>query len=176
MRRGWALILTLLLLPLIAGLYGAIHDQLSYTVSPEYFTRFKYDQFGFEPAWFGGHRATVAVIGFLATWLVGLFIAVFLAPLGLLFKDQVQMRMEIQRAVIITLGTAATFSLLGLVYGWFLIDHAPSGWYLPEGLTDPHAFLAVGSMHNMGYLGGVFGLCLAVTVLIWRRKRSGSPV
>jgi hypothetical protein len=29
------------LLPLIAGLYGALHDQLSFTIAPEYFTRFK---------------------------------------------------------------------------------------------------------------------------------------
>ena len=30
----------------IAGVYGAIHDQISFTVSSEYFTKFKYIQFG----------------------------------------------------------------------------------------------------------------------------------
>ena len=30
---------------LIAGLYGVVHNQISYTVSPEYFTKFKFEQF-----------------------------------------------------------------------------------------------------------------------------------
>lgn len=173
MKRALIVLLTLLLLPFIAGLYGALHDQLSYTISPEYFTRFKYDQFGFEPAWFGGHRPTVAVIGFLATWWVGVFIALFLAPLSLLFAEPKRMRKELLRAVGLTLGTAAVCGLLGLAYGWFFIDQAPTGWRLPEDVVDQQAFLAVGSLHNMSYLGGVLGLCLAVTLLVWRRNRYG---
>lgn len=31
----------------LAGLYGAPHDQHSYTVAPEYYTRFKFEQFAF---------------------------------------------------------------------------------------------------------------------------------
>lgn len=171
LHRGLLFLVTLLLLPLIGGLYGALHDQLSYTVSPEYFTHFKYFQFGFDPQRFVGHRPTVAVIGFLATWWVGLFIAVFLAPLSLMFKNPLHMRRELLRATGITLGTAMVCSMLGLGYGWFLIHTAPPGWYLPEGLADEHSFLSVGSMHNMGYLGGVLGLCVAVTVMVWRKKR-----
>lgn len=171
MKRSAILFFTVLLLPLIAGLYGALHDQLSFTIAPEYFTRFKYDQFGFEPAWFGGHRPTVAVIGFLATWWVGLLMALFIAPLGLMFKEPVRMRKEIIRATLLTLGTAALSGLAGLAYGWWFLNGAPGGWYLPEGLADPHAFLAVGSLHNFGYAGGVLGLCAAVTVMVWRRQR-----
>ena len=78
MKKFALLILALLAMPLIAGLYGALHDQVSFTISPEYFTRFKYDQFGFDPQWFGGDRHTVALIGFLATWWVGALIGLFL--------------------------------------------------------------------------------------------------
>ena len=31
---------------IISGLYGAFHNQISYTVSPDYFHAFKFDQFG----------------------------------------------------------------------------------------------------------------------------------
>jgi hypothetical protein len=170
MKRLVIFLVTLVMLPLIAGVYGALHDQLSFTLAPEYFTRFKYDQFGFEPAWFGGHRATVAVIGFLATWWVGLLMALFIAPLGLMFKEPSRMRQEIIRATALTLGLAALCGLVGLAYGWSL-DSVPSGWYLPEGVLDPHAFLAVGSLHNFGYAGGVLGLCVAVTGMVLRRRR-----
>lgn len=173
MKRGLTFFLALVLIPLLAGLYGALHDQLSYTIAPEYFTKFKYQQFGFEPEWFGGHRATVAVIGFLATWWVGLLIALFLVPLSLMFKDPLRMRKELRRTVVVTLGMAAACALLGLAYGWFFIERVPHGWHYPEGVVDQRAFLSVGSMHNMSYLGGVLGLCLAVSLMVWRKKRDG---
>ena len=36
------LILILIIAPIMAAVYGAIHDQLSFTISPEYFTKFKF--------------------------------------------------------------------------------------------------------------------------------------
>ena len=62
---------------LIAGLYGVVHDQITYSMSPEYFTRVKFFQFHY--ADFGlPPRSFVAEIGFLATWWVGLIAGWFL--------------------------------------------------------------------------------------------------
>ena len=66
---------------IVAGAYGALHDQVSYTISPEYFTKLKFEQF----AWadFGWpRRAFVAQVGFLATWWVGLIAGWALARVG----------------------------------------------------------------------------------------------
>ncbi len=52
---------------LAGGLYGAVHDQISFSISREYFTRMKFIQF----AWadFGWpERLFAAEVGFLATW------------------------------------------------------------------------------------------------------------
>ncbi len=159
------------LTPVIAGAYGALHDQLSFTIAPEYFTRFKYAQFGFEPEWFGGHRPTVAVIGFLATLWVGALIGLFLGGTALLQPDVSSMRMAIVRGVGVTLGVAAVCALAGLAYGWFFLERPPPGWFLPPGVLDPHAFLSVGSMHNASYCGGVLGLIIALTDMEWRRNK-----
>ncbi len=156
---------------LLSGLYGALHDQLSFTIAPEYFTRFKYDQFGFEPEWFGGHRPAVAVIGFLATWWVGVFIGLFLGGTALLQPDALSMRRAILRGVSITLCVAAVCALAGLVYGRFLLEDLPQGWFLPAEVLDRHAFLSVGSMHNASYGGGVLGLILALIDMEWRRNK-----
>ena len=171
MKKFLVLFIALISLPLVGGLYGALHDQISYTVSPEYFTMFKYGQFGFEPQWFGGHRPTVAVIGFLATWWVGAFIGCFLGATALLQANSTAMRKAIVRGMMIAVGIAALCALLGLAYGWFFIDRTPNGWYLPANVIDPHAFLAVGSMHNCSYGGGVLGLIIALTDMEWRRVR-----
>src|SRR5690349_25031334 len=63
---------------LLAGCYGIVHDQITYSISEEYFTRlkviqFRYADFGFPP------RVLVAEIGFLATWWVGFIAALWLA-------------------------------------------------------------------------------------------------
>src|ERR1700694_4054811 len=61
---------------LAAGIFGAFHDQISYSVAPEYFTRFKFLQFKLlDPT--VPERVRVAQVGFLASWWMGL-------PLGLL--------------------------------------------------------------------------------------------
>ena len=63
---------------LLAGSYGVLHDQITYSIGPEYFTRFKFTQFNWANHGFSD-RTFVACIGFLATWWVGLVIAWILA-------------------------------------------------------------------------------------------------
>lgn len=46
MKKFLILILIILIAPIIGGLYGILHDQLTYTISPEYYTKFKFYQFG----------------------------------------------------------------------------------------------------------------------------------
>lgn len=176
MHKLLVLLAALVVLPLFAGAYGALHDQLSFTIAPEYFTRFKYVQFGFDPAMSGGHRPTVALIGFLATWWVGALIALFLGGTAWLRPDAHAMRKAIARGTMITLGVAASCALLGLAYGWWAITEVPQGWYLPEGVQDQRAFLAVGIMHNWSYGGGLLGLVLALADMERHRIRAKAAV
>ena len=62
MKKLWILLATLLLTPLVAGLYGMLHDQLSYTLSAEYFTRFKFIQFRLEGQLDKPYRLLAAIV------------------------------------------------------------------------------------------------------------------
>ena len=83
------------LAPLIGGLYGILHDQLTYTISPEYYTKFKFYQFGLmdigNEAIFPNTRIEVSAVGFMATWWMGLPIGLILGLVGLVHKDNKQM-------------------------------------------------------------------------------------
>ena len=68
---------------LIAGSYGALHDQISYTVSDEYFTKFKYKQFGLTHSDLPD-RVKVAIIGFRASWWMGIPIGFIISAFGFL--------------------------------------------------------------------------------------------
>lgn len=79
------LIIIILLTPIIAGLYGVIHDQISFTISNEYYTKFKFDQFGVGPA--VPYRLGVSYVGWMATWWMGVPLGVILGLIGFIHMD-----------------------------------------------------------------------------------------
>lgn len=166
MRKFGVFTATIFITVTIAGLYGIVHDQVTYSISAEYFTKFKYPQFGFEPAWFGGHRQTVAVIGFLATWWMGLFIGIVLAATGLIFPGHRSMRAAVANATGIVFITAMVFAFFGSVWGRYRLVNTGVDWWLPEDLIDKNDFITVGSIHNFSYLGGIAGLVIAIAYMI----------
>jgi len=153
---------------LLAGVYGVLHDQVTYSVSPEYFTRLKFSQFHY--ANFGlPPRLFVAEIGFLATWWFGFFAAWFIARITVpTFAPAVRSRHTI-RGLLITFAFALASSMLGNALG---ILHGPdySAWEglaSALGIVNLPGFVRVAYIHNAGYLGGLIGL---ITAIIYLRK------
>ncbi len=170
MRKFGILASTIFISAILAGMYGIIHDQVTYSVSTEYFTKFKYDQFGFEPAWFGGHRQTVAVIGFLATWWTGIIIGIGLGLTGLIYSDHTIMWNAIKKAIALTFCVAVLTGLIGFLYGKLHLTKTTVNWWLPDNLVDKDSFIVVGSIHNFSYFGGLFGLIVGIIYLIRQNK------
>jgi hypothetical protein len=157
----------------VAGVYGIVHDQVTYTLSPEYFTKFKFQQFAY--ADFGqGPRVLAGTIGFLATWWVGLIggwvlgrCAVSGDGPGLGFSD-------ISRRFYFIFLVAMAFGMLGFVYGlWRTSAGAPEAWVRwqeSNGVEDLVSFARVGYIHNFGYLGALLGL-IASAMGVGRDKK-----
>ena len=97
-RREWGLLFLLAVQgALVAGGYGILHDQLTYSISPEYYTCFKFGQFHY--ADFGWPvRWHVATIGFLATWWVGFFAGWLLARSAVRRFSREQVASRVRRA------------------------------------------------------------------------------
>jgi hypothetical protein len=171
--------LIIVIAPIIGGLYGVLHDQLTYTISPEYYTKFKFYQFGLmdwgNEAIFPNPRIEVSAVGFLATWWMGLPIGLILGLVGLVHKDSKQMFRVTMKAIIVTVIVAFTTGLIGLAYGKLYLADIGVNWWLPDKLIDTKNFIAVGSMHNSSYLGGLIGL-IAGSIYSVRRKRKYETV
>lgn len=157
---------------LLAGMYGILHDQVTYSISPEYFTRLKFDQFHY--ADFGlPQRVFVAEIGFLATWWVGFFSAWFIARLTVpAFSRAVAFRHGL-RGFAIVFAVGFTGSAVGYLLGvWHGADY--SAWRELGStlrITDLPSFVRVAYIHNAGYLGGLMGLIAAI-IYVQRVKRA----
>jgi hypothetical protein len=141
---------------LVAGGFGVIHDQITFTLSPEYFTRMKFEQFraadlGFPP------RVFVAEIGFLATWWVGLIATWFLARIAL--KKGTRPGRRVAGAIGSILAITTLFGIVGYFAGPALLAERP-GWQdslESMGVTDITSFQRVAGIHLASYVGAALG-------------------
>lgn len=165
-----ALVLLLLAALALCGLFGALHDQISYTVSHEYFTLFKFPRFGIDPGY--GERLGAASVGFQASWWMGIPIGATLGTIALFAPNARGMLRETSRAFVIVTGITLIVGIIGLLWGFIhfvvLSSPAPPDWYVPGAVENLPAYLCAGAMHNASYLGGVIGL---LTGAVWLARR-----
>jgi len=164
---------------LIAGAYGIVHDQITYSISREYFTQLKFTQFDY--ANFGFHeRVFVGEIGFLATWWVGFFSGWFMARIAV-----PAMPLPVARRYCMT-GFAFIFpaALAGGIGGYlFGLFYSPNYTYWREitlslHVTQPDAFIRVAYIHSGSYLGaliGLIGLIVAIGFVVWKKRKHSAP-
>jgi hypothetical protein len=153
---------------LIAGCYGVLHDQITFSIGPEYFYNFKFHQFSYADLGFGD-RVFVSFIGFLATWWVGAIGGWILARriLGTCSKRMACRR--IGAGFLIVFATAATAGILGYLYGLWRGPNADYSAWQPTlqyyRVTDVWPFMRVGYIHNAGYIGALVGLLLTYVAI-----------
>ena len=176
MRKLIILLLVLLLTPLIAGIYGILHDEFTYTICHEYYTKFKFYQFGLvdmgKEAILPNPRIGVAEVGFMATWWTGVIIGIGHGLTGLIQKNNKAMLRVVARATLITLVVTAIIGPIGLAYGKFYLSKTQVNWWFPDNLVDKAGFITVGSMHNFSYLGGVIGLVAGMAYQVVQARNS----
>lgn len=151
---------------LLGSIYGIIHDQISYSISNEYYIKFKFIQFGIINL---PDRFSVSIVGIFATWWMGLIIGFILGITGLIHKDYKKMLKCSLQSFIITILIAFIVGIIGLFYGFIYLSNQPleyfQNWFIPNNLENFKNFIAVGSMHNFSYLGGLIGMIIGI---IWQ--------
>jgi len=165
--------LSILLGALIAGGYGVLHDQVTFTLSSEYFTKFKFQQFA-HVDWGLPDRAFTAIIGILSTWWVGaiagwLLSRIAMLPIGEPMPFSFVLR-GIKQMILLTFAGG----ILGVLYNELNYETHHHFWLTWEDtleIEDIRAYARVGQIHNFGYLGAVVGLVVA-GIRLHRKKSS----
>ena len=171
----------LLLLPvlmgaacLLAGIYGAVHNQISYSVAPGYFHEFKFVQFRIPLE--AQNRLGAGAVGIAASWWMGLVIGVPIYLVAIFAKYPRQTAQIFLKAALLVVAVTLAAGLAALIYGFATItlESLPT-WMTGRRVSDPVAFARAGMMHNNSYLGGVIGLVAAsvFAVRAVRRTRAG---
>lgn len=164
MKQATNFVLILLISILLAGIYGIIHDQITFTISPEYYTLLKFQQFNIKNLPLNT-RIKVGMVGFLATWWVGLFLGFVYAFISL-FRDSKKILKVTIMSILINLCVTFIFGISGYLFAVLFLSPENINWYIPLGTKDIHNFINVGSIHNFGYIGGIAGLVIGIIYLI----------
>jgi hypothetical protein len=153
---------------LAAAVFGALHNQLSYSVGPTYFSGLKFQQFAIPAD--TAPRIGAALVGVRASWWMGPLVAVPAFLYGFLAVPRTETYFAAGVGAIGLVVVLATLAALaGLVGG--LIAEA-------TGLLDPYLtpppgpsradFYRAGFMHDAAYAAGGVGLLLA----FWPMRRA----
>ena len=161
----------LYLLPLLlfscvlAAVYGAIHNQISYSVAPGYFHEFKFQQFGINPAI--QSRLGASIVGAFASWWMGLILGLPIFLVGLFVKgDGVFWRSYMKAsALVVVVALLIGIGALGITYFTLGPDALPV-WMEGRDVSDRVDFARAGVMHNFSYIGGLVGAGIGLGYMI----------
>lgn len=167
---NWRTFLALLALGVVtAGVFGALHNQLSYSVGASYFHDLKFPQFRIGEDL--QNRLGAALVGWRASWWMGLVIGIPAFGLGLLTMKR---RETFLSGGLSAIGAVLFVVLVGAMGGLILGLLAPSvasELPIPDSVIDTESYLRAALMHDGAYLGGLAGLPVAM-MTIWRSARA----
>ena len=151
-----------------AGLFGALHNQLSFSVGASYFYDVKFAQFGINADL--PPRLGAAQVGWMASWWMGLAMGLPAFVIGWLRAPSGRALLAHGLGVTgLAIMTASLGAFCGLAYGFItdinaLVGRLPN----PDAFSNPEAFMRAAMMHNGSYIGGAAGAAIAAVVM-WRR-------
>jgi hypothetical protein len=159
-----------------ALLYGAINDQVTVTLSPEYFLNGKeLDKVLGDHPPMDRLRWEAAKVGLKATWTVGLIFGVVLLignnPIGTL------PRLRNRELLVYLPGIVLVAVVLGAVGGWLGYHGYLTGLdsdfasMVDANVYRPKRFMSAWGVHLGGYIGGAVGTMAAVALVLVRRYR-----
>jgi len=153
---------------LLAALYGALHNQVSYTVAPGYFDDFKFIQFRIDDAFH--NRIGAGLVGVYASWWMGVVIGLPVYLIALRVKGTQAFVKAFCQAALFVVCITLSIGLLGLAATVYLVDPDLLLELSPNRPTqDPLAFARAGAMHDFSYIGGIVGLMVG----LWTTRRAG---
>ena len=175
MRKFAVFLLVICVAVVIASLYGIGHDQVTYGISPEYYTRYKFIQFNLADSGAARHmtqpRSAVVLTGVKSSWKLGLAAGVLLGLFALAFRNADRMFQSAVQAIGLALVITIVCAVVGWVYGHNVLAHKGVGWWMPDNISDKPDYITVGTITNFSYVGGMIGAVAGIIFLLIKNSR-----
>lgn len=144
-----------------AGLYGVLHNQISYTASAEYFEELWFPRFGIPPEHWD--RVGAGMVGWRGSWWMGYYIAPAILLFGLRIPGPRAYLLHCTAAFGVAAATAMAVGVLALMYAHV---SGGDGRYDELWLADPAGFARANAMHSAAYAGGFIGILTGIAYVL----------
>lgn len=176
MKKVFIVIALSSLLSIIAGIYGILHDIITYNISSEYYTKFKFIEFDLTDAYGQPHISILQLLvitGWTATWWIGMIAGILFSAVSLSYTSTRKIVSSVIRAAAIMIVVSIVFAMLGYLAGLisnkFQIINLVDLVYLRDSVKNVDYFNIAGFIHNFIYIGGVLGIIVGCADIV-RRK------
>jgi len=178
MRKFGIYLLFVAVAVVITSIYGVVHHQITFTASPEYYTKFKFIQANLADTLAARHmtqpRSAVVIAGVKTSWGIGLAIGILIGLMALIFPTADTMFPSALQALGLILLISAGMALF--CYYSISTTHMGSGIYDPlparfPDLADKRAFFRAASIQYGALLGYVLGGAAALIFLFVKNGR-----
>lgn len=167
MYRNIVYLFLLFAAPVLSALYGFVHDQFTYSICPEFFTKFRFLNYELPELWHP--RTSAGVIGILNSWKIGIPLGILLTGAGYFHRDVISTLKHtlIAYAFVFVFVTAMAFIGFSVE-----VNAAMPSSQFPEGLVDKENYLRVLNMNNFATNGAILGMVVGVLYHIIVIKRN----
>ena len=169
LHKFFAVVLVSILSALIAGIYGIIYEHIAYTISPEYYTKFSFLQYGLlneEGDRVIHPRVFVTIIVFLSTWWLPFISGLILGLFNLIQNTWQKLFKTSFIAIMIAILITIISEVIGLIVGFLIFAKLPKSYFIwcfiPENLQNFDNYISVGSMEVFSFIGGILGLLVGI--------------
>lgn len=155
---------------LVASVFGALHNQVSYSISSEFFKNFLFGKFGINEWGISNDRTKASIVGIIGTYWVGFFLGIIYSIIYL-FLNVENKFLIIIKSIFINISVSVFGSLIAFLIAYFFISPENSGVFMDFGTMCPKNYIEAAYMHTGSYYGGVLGLFLGIIFLLNKNKK-----
>ena len=170
-KKLLTIILVALIASAIAGIYGVINDQITFTISSEYYTKYRFLQYNLVQVEGDSRiihpRVLVVLIAFLSTWWFPLISGLIIVIFNLIQNTWKTLLKTSVLAILISILITIFSEVIGFILGFLILSKFPkyyfADWYfIPDKLNDYENYITAGTMDVFNFFGGILGLIVAI--------------
>ena len=170
-KKLLTIILVALIASAIAGIYGVINDQITFSISSEYYTKYRFLQYNLVQVEGDSRiihpRVLVVLIAFLSTWWFPLISGLIIVIFNLIQNTWKMLLKTSVLAMLISILITVFSAIIGFILGSLIISKLPkyyfADWcFIPDKLNDYENYITAGTMDVFNSFGGFLGLIVAI--------------
>ena len=164
MKKLGAFIIIVFISITLAVIYGVTHDFITSRISPEFYTKLTFFNFGilddYAREFDGNWTFALIWVGFFSTWWFGFLTGVILGIFGLKYRGGQIMLNKSLKSLIIVIGITILFGFIGYAIAELNPSEVITNYNFPFEIEQKADFNKVAKIHNFSYIGGIVGLII----------------